>query len=94
MSAGFVGVFGILVRVVESGVRTGPAQQRHSGGRGSGPGHSSQGVIPVVDTHGAYCGTVGAHAVAEALDDGEHDGADIAEATGLRAVLRWSSVAE
>ena len=50
--------------------------------------HAPQGVLPVVDADGAYCGTVSAHAVAEALADGEHDGAQIAEVTDLPAALR------
>ena len=34
---------------------------------------SPEGVLPVVDDHGAYCGTVTARAVAEELADGEHE---------------------
>ncbi len=50
--------------------------------------HAPQGVIPVVDAHGAYCGTVSAHAVAEALADGEHDTTHIAAVTELPPALR------
>ena len=52
---------------------------------------------PIVDHDGAYCGTVSAHCVAEALADGEHDGIHVSEvidlpqhcarSTGLRAKI-------
>ncbi len=50
--------------------------------------HAPQGVILVVDAQGAYCGTVSAHAVAEALADGEHDAAHVVEVTDLPPRLR------
>ena len=50
--------------------------------------HAPQGVLPVVDAHGAYCGTVSARGVVEALADGEHDGAHIAEVIDLPPALR------
>ena len=49
---------------------------------------SRQGVLPVVDADGAYAGTVSAHAVAEALADGEHDATHVSEVTDLPATLR------
>jgi xanthine/CO dehydrogenase XdhC/CoxF family maturation factor len=38
---------------------------------------------PIVDHDGAYCGTVSAHCVAEALADGEHDGIHVSEVIDL-----------
>jgi len=49
---------------------------------------SRQGVLPVVDAHGAYAGTVSAHAVAEALADGEHDTTHVSEVADLPPALR------
>ncbi|MEP7035279.1 MAG: CBS domain-containing protein, partial [Actinomycetota bacterium] len=47
-----------------------------------------QAVLPVVDAHGAYCGTVSARGVAEALADGQHDTAHVSEVTDLPPALR------
>jgi len=44
---------------------------------------SRQGVLPVVDAGGAYAGTVSAHAVAEALADGQHDTTHVSEVADL-----------
>jgi len=49
---------------------------------------SRQGVLPVVDAGGAYCGTVSAHAVAEALADGEHDSTHVGQVADLPPALR------
>jgi len=49
---------------------------------------SRQGVLPVVDTGGAYAGTVSAHAVAEALADGKHDTTCVGQVTDLPPALR------
>jgi len=49
---------------------------------------SPQGILPVVDAAGAYCGTVSAHAVAEALADGDHDATHVGEVTDLPPALR------
>ena len=49
---------------------------------------SRQGVLPVVDADGAYAGTVSAHAVAEALADGEHDTTHVGQVTDLPPTLR------
>lgn len=40
-------------------------------------------VLPVIDAGGAYAGTVSAHAVAEALADGEHDATHVSEVADL-----------
>lgn len=50
--------------------------------------HSPQGVLPVVDACGAYCGTVSAQAVAQALADGEHDVSYVDEVADLPPALR------
>jgi CIC family chloride channel protein len=50
--------------------------------------HSRQGVLPVVDAHGAYRGTVSAAAVAQALTDGEHDATQVGQVSELPAALR------
>ena len=44
---------------------------------------SPEGVLPVVDDHGAYCGTVAARAVAEELADGEHEQDRVAQVVEL-----------
>ncbi|MEP7194431.1 MAG: chloride channel protein, partial [Actinomycetota bacterium] len=49
---------------------------------------SPQGVLPVVDADGAYCGTVSAHSVVEALADGEHDATHVGDVTDLPPALR------
>ena len=49
---------------------------------------SRQGVLPVVDAGEAYCGTVSAHAVAEALADGEHDSTHVGQVADLPPALR------
>ena len=50
--------------------------------------HSRQGVLPIVDADGAYAGTVSAHAVAEALADGQHDTTHVREVADLPPALR------
>jgi chloride channel protein, CIC family len=45
--------------------------------------HSRQGVLPVVDADGASAGTVSAHAVAEALADGQHDTTHVGQVADL-----------
>ncbi len=52
---------------------------------------SSYPVLPVVDSEGAYLGTITARAVTEVLSDGKHDDAVVSSAVELPRELRASS---